>query len=166
MKKDLLLKLSNSNQHLNNIFTENCYLELGNIEIGAFERIIKKELVPLKDITYFPIQNSGVGHSKLNDEYLRNTMPYIYFINVNRKNNNRQLLLTYGVVKYTKEKKDVFIPAVLIPVKLFFEQNEIFVQKMAKSFVNFYLVKLLLSRGIETQTLDEDTIYGIDHFTM
>ena len=166
MKKDLLLKLSNSNQHLNNIFTENCYLELGNIEIGAFERIIKKELVPLKDITYFPIQNSGVGHSKLNDEYLRNTMPYIYFINVNRKNNNRQLFLTYGVVKYTKEKKDVFIPAVLIPVKLFFEQNEIFVQKMAKSFVNPHLVKLLSSRGIETQTLDEDTIYGIDHFTM
>ena len=164
MKKDLLLKLSNNNQHLSNIFIDDCYLELGNIEISAFERIMKNELVSLKEVSYFPIQNSGIGHSKINDEYLRNIMPYIYFINVNRKNNNRQLFLTYGLVKYTKDKKDVFVPAILIPIKLYFEHNEVLLQKMATSFVNPHLAKLLSSRGIETLVLEDDNIYGIDHF--
>ncbi len=164
MAKELLLKLSNNNQHLNNIFNDNCYVELGNIDVTVFERIIKKELVSLSDVAYLPIQNTGIGHSNLNNSKMRNIMPYIYFLNINKKNINRQLFITYGIVKYIKDKKEVFVPAVLIPVKLYYEQNDILIQKIATSFVNPYLLKVLSSRGIEGLSLEEDTIYGIDHF--
>ncbi len=77
MAKELLLKLSNNNQHLNNIFNDNCYVELGNIDVTVFERIIKKELVSLSDVAYLPIQNTGIGHSNLNNSKMRNIMPYV-----------------------------------------------------------------------------------------
>ena len=166
MNKDLLLKLANNNQHLSSIFSDEYYVELGNIPVDALEKLFNREVVNINEITYYPIQNSGIGHSNVNDEYAKNIIPFLYLNNINRKNNNRILFVTYGILKYTKSKKEQFVPIILIPVKLFFEQDEILIQKLASSIINPFVTRRLSSIGVEGLTLEEDTIYAIDNFCL
>ena len=119
MSKETNLRLRANNLHLKNIFTDNYYVELGNIDIPVIERILRNEKVNVEEVSYFPIQNKGLGKSSQTDETLNKVLPYLFFKNVNSKNISKQLFITYGVLKYqNNEKKEVFIPVVLIPIKL------------------------------------------------
>lgn len=168
MGKEISLKLSANNLHLKNIFTDEYYVELGNIEISVLERILNKELVKLEEVAYFPIQNKGLGHSSLSDESLKNILPYLYFKNLNDKDKSKQLFITYGLVKYkNNDKEEIFIPIVLLPIKIYFEENQLYVQLISRPINNPFLLKIFNDSKNSDLSADKlDSIYEIDRFCM
>lgn len=168
MSKEINLKLSANNLHLKNIFSDEYYVELGNIEISVIERILNKELVKIEEVAYFPIQNKGLGHSPLNDSTLKNILPYLFFKNLNDKDKSKQLFITYGLVKYRNaDKEEIFTPIVLLPIKLYFEENQVYVQLVSNPINNPFLLKIFNdSRNLDLLSDKLDTIYEIDRLCM
>jgi len=169
MSKETNLRLRANNLHLKNIFTDNYYVELGNIDIPVIERILRNEKVNVEEVSYFPIQNKGLGKSNQTDEALKKILPYLFFKNVNSKNISKQLFITYGVLKYqNNEKKEVFIPVVLIPIKLYFENDEIFIQMISRPIENPFLLKIFNDNNKNSEYTVErlDNIYDIDKLCM
>lgn len=168
MGKEISLKLSANNLHLKNIFTDEYYVELGNIEISVIERILNKELVKIEEVAYFPIQNKGLGHSSLDNDSLKDILPYLYFKNLNDKDKTKQLFITYGLVKYkNSDKEEIFIPIVLLPIKLYFEENQLYVQLVSKPINNPFLLKIFNDSKNSDLLADKlDTIYEIDRLCM
>lgn len=131
------VKITTNDLHLKNIFLNDFYLELGNIEIDVLNRILKYEIVPIKEISYFPIQNKGLGRFVCDDNKLRDELPYMYFKMVNNNDRSKQLYLTYGLLEcYKPNFKDRFMPVFLLPIDLYYEDNEFFVHLNSKPFEN------------------------------
>lgn len=168
MSKEINLKLSANNLHLKNIFSDEYYVELGNIEISVIERILNKELVKIEEVAYFPIQNKGLGHSSLDESSLKNILPYLFFKDLNDKDKSKQLFITYGLVKYkNNDKEEIFTPIVLLPIKLYFEENQLYVQLVSNPINNPFLLKIFNdSRNLDLLSDKLDTIYEIDRLCM
>lgn len=168
MGKDINLRLSANNLHLKNIFTDEYYIELGNIEISVIERILSKELVKIDEVAYFPIQNKGLGHSSLTNNELKNILPYLYFKNLNDKDISKQLFITYGLVKYkNNDKEEIFVPIVLLPIKIYFEEGQIYIQLISRPIKNPFLLKIFNDNKNYDLVVDKlDTIYEIDRLCM
>lgn len=169
MSKETVLRLRANNLHLKNIFTDDYYVELGSIDIPVIERILKKEMIKIDEVAYFPIQNKGLGRSNQTDERLRNILPYLYFNNVNAKNGSKQLFITYGVLKYkNNEKEEIFIPVVLLPVKLYFENDQVYLQLISKPIENPFLLKIFNDNNKNSEFVAEklENIYEIDRLCM
>ena len=135
------IKLSGHNEHLTDVFTENCYLELGNIHYHVLRRLLEYEEIDFKDVCSFDILNSGLGKSRVDDEELKNLLPFYFFKNINTKNSNFQIFLTYGLFSYTKNNVDKFAPLVFIPVKTFLKENTITFQMLSKPIENRELLE-------------------------
>lgn len=168
MGKEINLRLSANNLHLKNIFTDEYYIELGNIEISVIERILNRELIRIEEVAYFPIQNKGLGHSTLTNEELKNMLPYLYFKNLNDKDISKQLFITYGLVKYkNNDKEEIFIPIVLLPIKLYYEDGQLYIQLISRPIKNPFLLKIFNDNRNSDLIVDKlDTIYEIDKLCM
>ena len=132
-----MISISRKNGHLTDIFAADSYLELGNINYDVLVRLLNYEIVDYEDITYFPIQKHGVGSSEIKDDLLRKKLPFLFFANINRKNRNLQLFITYGLLTLkNKQNREIFSPVVLIPVNMYFDGDKIFFQQIAKPIEN------------------------------
>lgn len=131
--------LTKDNKHLLDIFSDDCYLELGNISNSILNKLLKKKLVRYSDLTYFDIQNKGIGSSNISFEELDKKIPFIYFENLHHKKPSRQLFISHGVLVQKRGYKEYFTPIILIPVNMFFKDNEIWFQMIDRPIENPYL---------------------------
>ena len=103
--------------HLRNIFVNDSYLELGIIDVDVIKRLLAYELVNINDITFFPVQNRGLGHSIQHDEYLKKYLPFHFFRNLVLNNANLQLCISYGLLHYYySDRRETFMPIIFIPI--------------------------------------------------
>ncbi|HQM17662.1 MAG TPA: hypothetical protein PKZ13_00025 [Bacilli bacterium] len=169
------MRLSNSATYLQDIFSNTPYIELGNIDYEIMEKILNFERIRIEEISDFNIQNSGMSNFKINRESLQNIIPYMFIDSLNKKNRVYQLFLTYGLVRYRdNNKEEKFAPIVLIPVNLYFENNQIYLQKYARPIANDILINILSTiltsdqrRLLPTQVLDRfDSLYSIDRYIL
>src|SRR5690554_2272929 len=161
-----MINVSRKNLHLTDIFITDHYLELGNINYDVLVRLLNYEMVSYEDITYFPIQKQGIGSSKLNSGLLSKNLPFVFFVNVNRKNRNLQLFITYGLLTIKdKNNHNVFSPVVLIPVNIYYENGKLFFQQISRPIENQVLVHFLMKTNkINIVTPDKlNKIFDIDH---
>lgn len=130
-------------QHLYDIFKNNYYLELGIIDIHVFERILKCEKVNIDEITYYDIQNKGLGHGISTDPLMKKNLPFIFYRKFISSNSLYTLALTYGLYYYQNAKKDTFAPVFLIPVTMYYENNKTYLRMTHYPFVNPALTKII-----------------------
>lgn len=131
------VKITTNDLHLKNIFLNDYYLEVGNIDVDVMIKILKYELVPVREIAYYPIQNKGLGAFQSENRRLRNEMPYMFFKKLNEKDKIKQLYLTYGLLEcYKPNFKDRFMPVFLLPISLYYENDEFLLQLTGKPFEN------------------------------
>lgn len=149
--------------HIKNIFADNLYLELGIIDVSVIRRILEHQIINIKDVTYFPIQNNGLGHSDNLNENLKSNLPFFFFRNLFEDNSDIQLVITYGLCYYRDyEKKDKFAPIIFIPITMFYEKNETFIRMIGKPFENpaiYTIYKSKLSFLINESLED---VYSLD----
>ena len=131
--------LTKDNKHLLDIFSDDCYLELGNISNSVLNKLLKKKLVRYSDLTYFDIQNKGIGSSNIANEELDRKIPFMYFENLYHKKPSRQLFITHGVLVQKRGYKEYFTPIILIPVNIFYKDNEIWLHMIDGPIENPYL---------------------------
>lgn len=123
--------------HLNNIFEKDYYLELGIIDVDIIRRILNGEVIEMNQVAYLPIQNKGLGHGNSEDEVLKENLPYYFFRKYSESNALMQLVITYGLCYYRDyEKKDKFVPIILIPITMFYENNKTYIRMISRPFEN------------------------------
>lgn len=131
--------LTKDNKHLLDIFSDDCYLELGNISNSVLNKLLKKKLVRYSDLTYFDIQNKGIGSSNIANEELEKKIPFMYFENLYHKKPSRQLFISHGVLVQKRGYKEYFTPIILIPINIFYKDNEIWLHMVDEPIENPYL---------------------------
>ena len=170
MAKELLniVKLTGTNEHLLDIFSENCYLELGNIDYHVLSRLLKYEEVSYKSISSFDIENIGIGHSKINNKTLKPLIPFLYFENINHKNNSFQLFITYGLLSYkTQGTSEKFAPLVLIPVNAYINGDDVTFEMLSKPIENKVIVdKIIEKNKFYNNTIKLDSLSNIDKYVL
>lgn len=130
------LKIINS-VHLRNIFENDYYLELGIIDVEVIKRLLNYEIINFNEITFLPIQNKGMGHSRSESEEIRDNLPYYFFRKFQDNNSLMHLVITYGLCYYRDfEKKDKFAPIIFIPITMYYEKNVTYVKMTSKPFEN------------------------------
>ena len=85
-EKKHIFKLSESNEHLLDVFSDNLYLELGTIEYEPLNNLLSKKLVDFKDLSYFDMIKKGLGSMTCSSEELTHKLPFLYFNNLVSKN--------------------------------------------------------------------------------
>ena len=170
-KESEKVNISPISNSLLNVFTDNYYLELGNIDYQVIERILKRELVSVDEVACYDIQNIGVGHASKTTKDLRDIVPYIYFENIQNKERSIQLFITCGLLsKVVANKAETFAPIVLIQVKLLFIDGKYYLQSNGIPTENTILfnglAKSELSMVNEKAINSFATIYDIDEFCM
>ena len=165
------VNISPISNNLLNVFTDNYYLELGNIDYHVIERILNRELVSIDEVACYDIQNIGVGHASRTTKDLRSIIPYIYFENIQNKERSIQLFITCGLLsKVVANKAETFAPIVLIQVKLLFIDGKYYIQSNGIPTENTVLfnglAKSELSMVNEKAVNSFATIYDIDDFCM
>ncbi len=160
------MMLTEKNEHLIDIFSDNYYLELGNISYNVLEDLLAKKLVSYSRLTYFNIENKGIGSFASTNQEIKNKLPFVFFQNMIRSNRANQLVITYGLLVRRKGYKEFFTPMVLIPVNMYFENDDIFFQLIAKPMEN---PLLKTDRKVYMDLLSGeklDTIYSLDRYCM
>lgn len=150
--------------HLKNIFINDSYLELGIIDVKVIQRLLNYELINIDEITYFPVQNKGLGHSKLQDNTLRNYMPFHFFRCLAENNPKLQLFITYGLLQYRSlDNHERFMPIILIPISIYFENEDILVQMTSQPMENPMIYSVINNPKIFfLQTYSYKDIYALD----
>ncbi len=171
MAKDTLSKYSitRNNGHLLDVFSSSSYVECGTIDFDVMTKILNYEVVTIKEISNQAIQNKGIGQSLVENEELKTTLPFLFFENLHIKNRALQLFLTYGIIKHkTERQKEIFTPVLLIPVNIYIEKDNIFVQQISRPVENPILVSFLASVKKINISIPEklDDIYAIDRFCL
>lgn len=168
-----------SSLHLRNLFVSDAYLELGIIDTNIISSLLKYKMINLNDITYFPVQNKGLGHSDIQTTLLKNYLPHLFFMNLAKNNPQCQLYISYGLLRYRGiESKESFMPVILLPVKFYFENlldsendesfssalNDIFVQMIDTPIINpsiYSIIGLNKLNNVSNEYLQ--TIEGLDY---
>ncbi len=72
--------------------------------------------------------------------------------------------ITYGLVKYkNNDKEEIFIPIVLLPIKLYYEDGQLYIQLISRPIKNPFLLKIFNDNRNSDLIVDKlDTIYEID----
>lgn len=161
------VKLSERNEHLLDVFSDDLYLELGCIEYDPLNNLLSKKLVDYKDIAYSDIMKKGIGSMSCGNDDLASKLPFLYFQNLVSKNKSYKLVITYGMMIRRNGYKESFTPIVLIPVKMYFENNSILFQMISRPFINPYIKKDNYE-SVENIEFTEklDNIYNIDKYIL
>lgn len=160
------IRIAADNNHLLDIFTDNYYLELGNIDFDTINKILNNKVVKVEEIADFKNQNLGIGGSDINHEGFRTIFPYIFIDNINRNDESLQIFITYGLALYIdQEKKQKFAPLVLIPVNIFFEDGACLFKIVGNPIANSIFIEYLRSNGFAAGYLGHDyNIYGLQKY--
>ncbi len=162
--------IDNDNRHLQDLYYLNsAYLELGSIDYDVMRRLLNFELIAYEDITYFPIQNKGIGRSEVNNENLRKILPFLFFERLNQKNKNNQLFISYGLLHQKDENnQEIFSPIALIPINIYFENDRIFIQQISRPIENSILINYLnKTKKIEISANEKlDSVYALDKYCL
>ena len=165
-EKNSKVKITTTDIHLKSIFTNNYYLELGNIDLDVMNKILQYETINVNEISYFPIQNKGIGASNIPSDYLRDNLPFMFFKNLNNKDRTKQLFLTYGLVTfYNNESKDRFVPVFLLPIELYYENGEFLLELTSKPFENPLIYNIFGEQYKLNfiQTKNYNDVYSLDN---
>ena len=160
------VKFTSSDIHLKSIFSGEYYLELGNIDIDVMNRLLKYEGVNVNEITYYPIQNKGLGTcADLNGE-IKDKIPFMFFKNLNEKDHSKQLFLTYGLLDfYNANLKDRFIPIFLLPIDIYYSNGNFYIQLISKPFENPLMLNVFgdsYKIGLK-QVRNYNNLYSLDY---
>ncbi|MFA7435084.1 MAG: DEAD/DEAH box helicase [Bacilli bacterium] len=160
--------ISLKDKHLLDIYSNTAnYLELGTINFDVIARIVNYEMVNFNDVSYLPIQNSGIGKSNIKNDKLKAYVPYIFFQNINQKNRPFQVFITHGLLKLKDHKnKEMFSPLLLIPVNIFFEGGKIYFQQISDPIENTVLLDYLAKEKKINIPISEklDNLYNIERY--
>lgn len=156
----------NSDNHISNIFDGNRYVELGIIDVDIISSLLANNVININKITFFPILNKGLGRSTHKDAQIRNNLPFMFYRMLSEGNPEIRLVITYGLYYYRNiDKKDRFAPVIFIPIRMYYENNKTFIQKISKPFENPELYSLIpnLSKQALTQNESLNNIYALDN---
>ncbi|MGD9604816.1 MAG: DEAD/DEAH box helicase [Bacilli bacterium] len=169
MTKEMISKYSitRNNGHLLDVFSLASYIELGNIPFEFMDKLLHFEVQKLDEMVYKAIQKKGIGRSQVENDDLKSILPFLFFENLHLKNLSLQIFLTYGLMKQKNERlKEIFSPIILIPVNLYFEKDNIYIQQISRPVENPILVSFLMSVKNINLSIPEklDDIFAIDRF--
>lgn len=161
------MKISVTNDHLTDVFSNNLYLELGSIEYDPLHELLSKKLVDYKDLSYFDIIKKGIGSMQCSSDELSYMLPFLNFNNLVNKNKTYQLVITYGLLLRRNGYKENFTPIILIPVKMYCEDGTILFQMVNKPLVNPYIRGEKITKKFDLLSTERiDNVYNIDKFIM
>lgn len=165
MYKDKI-RISDNNTHLLNIFTDNCYLELGSIDYVVLSKLLDGRTLRIEDLIDFNIQRIGIGNISLNNQNLQRMIPILNFFSLSQKNQTIQLFITHGIfISKDQHNKEIFTPILLIPVMIFFENDSILVKIMGRPIENKILFNYLHTKKIDISLNEKiKDIYDMDKF--
>ena len=155
-------QLGKNNKHLQDIFNEDYYLELGNLNINTLSKLMKYKLVRYSDLTYFDIQNKGIGTSDITNKKLKEKIPYFYFENFSHKDVSKKLFITYGIIIQRRGYKEFFTPIILLPVDMYIDDGDIWFQLSGSAIENPFLPYRIKTEMSEKEHFKD--IYDIDNF--
>lgn len=158
-------KLSASNNHLLNIYSEGYFLELGTIGIRNLNRLIKGKSVPFYKIIYENITLKGIGSTTIDDEHYRRCFPLIYFKNVLEKDRTLETFVTYGLIDFYDNGEHKFSPLVLIPVVIEEFDGEYYLKRDGEIIVNELLLTKLNKMGVKLPpNFRVNSLFKMDNF--
>ncbi len=164
--KDITVNNRIANEiHFKNIFLKNSYTELGIIDVGVLERLLKHELVKFSDIYYFPILNTGLGHSTINNEELQKSIPFLFLKELSDNDASIQLCITHGLLKYKSiDEDETFMPIVLLPINIYFEREDIYCQMIGNPVINEYISNVSVNvKFNQLQSINIKSIMDLDN---
>ncbi len=167
MKELSKLSILNNNNHLQDIFTNASYIEIGNIEYDKMSLLLKGELIRFEDLIDLNIIRNSKNRFKTNSN-IDILLSAIFFENINHKNKNRQIFITYGIANWiNKDKKEVFAPIVLIPINIYIQEDDIYIKKIASAIENKILIKMLSLEDKSIGNPDNlNTVYALDKYIL
>src|SRR5574344_1168686 len=119
--------------HLRNILDHDLFLELGIIDVSVIRRLLTFEVIDIDEVTFFPIQNKGLGHGLNKDEVLKNNIPFYFYRKLMEGNPLLQLTISYGLYCYRDfGKMDKFAPIILIPITMFYENDKTYIKMISR----------------------------------
>ena len=150
--------------HLKNIFISDSYLELGIIDVDVIKRLLSYELININEITFFPVQNRGLGHSIQHDEYLKKYLPFHFFRNLVLNNANLQLCISYGLLQYhNSDRREAFMPVIFIPINMYWENGNLLVQMTSRPVINPRITTVTPQKFSVQHNLELKDIYSLDY---
>lgn len=165
--RDIITSQKNiaNDTHLKNIFINDSYLELGIIDVDVIKRLLEYELININEITFFPVQNRGLGRSTQHDEYLKKYLPFHFFRNLVLNNSNLQLCISYGLLQYhNSDRRESFMPIIFIPVNLYWENGNLLVQMINRPFLNPRIFSVVVfQRSSSLHSIELKDIYSLDY---
>ena len=161
------IRLAKDNDHLLDIFTDDYYLELGTIEYDVISNLLKGKLVEYTHIAYYDIMKRGIGAMESNSKEMQYKLPFMHFNNIVNKNKANILVITYGLLLQRKGYKESFVPMILIPVKMYIENDTIYFQMISKPMENPYIKHERQDFRNELYNKEKmDDIYLMDRYVM
>lgn len=160
-------RISDKNDHLLDVFSNDLYLELGTIEYNPLNELLQKKIVDFKDIIYYDIVKKGIGSMICSTDELVHKLPLLYFNNIVSKNKSYQLVITHGLLLRRNGYKEHFTPIILIPVKMYFENDTILFQMFSRPIINPYIKvdnNTTISEFDNTKVIDN--LYDIDRYIL
>ena len=165
--KDIITSQKNiaNDTHIKNIFINDSYLELGIIDVDVIKRLLQYELININEITFFPVQNRGLGRSNQHDEYLKKYLPFHFFRNLVLNNAKLQLCISYGLLQYhNSDRREAFMPIIFIPVNIYWESGNLLVQMINRPFINPRIYSVIVTqRTSSLHSLELKDIYTLDY---
>ena len=158
------MKIPNTNKHLLDVFSDDLYLELGSIDYDPLHDLLEKKLVDFKELSSLSIINKGLGSMICDSDELSYKLPFLKLQNLVEKDKSCQLVLTYGLLLRRQGYKEHFSPIILIPVRLYFEDDTILFQMINKPFINPHINNVFDKTIDLTEKLD--SIQSMDKFIM
>ncbi len=156
-------QINKNNEHLIDIFNEDCYLELGNLNTNAFSKLLKHKLVRYSDLAYLAIQNKGIGTSDISNIKLKEKIPYFYFENLTHKDASKKLFITYGIIIQRRGYKENFTPIILLPVDIMVDDSDVWFRMSGSPLENPYLPYRGRTELAKDRNVD---IYDIDNYCL
>lgn len=160
------IRISSQNEHLLDVLSNDLYLELGSIDYEPLNNLLNKKLVDFKDLSDYDILKDGLGSMRCDSQELQYKLPFLKFDNIVSKNKSYRLVLTYGLLVHRNGYKETFIPIILIPVKLYFENDTILVQMISKPMINNHIKLENNDKKVNITNEKLDTVYNMDRFIM
>lgn len=160
------IRISSQNEHLLDVFSNDLYLELGSLDYEPLNNLLNKKLVDFKDLSDFDILKDGLGSMQCGSDELQYKLPFLQFDNIVNKNKSYRLVLTYGLLVHRNGYKETFIPIILIPVKMYFEDDTILFQMINKPMINSHINIENVDKKLSFTNDKLDSIYNMDKFIM
>ena len=133
--------IRNVNTHLLNVLENSYYIEVGSVSLNLLDRLLKGQILELKDLVYIKTLNEGIGKitSDLSNDY---DYQLNYLLSFRQKSSTHKFFLTAGLLKYRDESGlEKFAPIVLIPIDIDYQKRKI--RLSSEPILNRLLMRML-----------------------